>query len=106
MKTWILMFALLLGSVGMVKANTLTWIDNSDNEDGFIVEMLQGGVFVETARTPASLGVGAQYTYTDTNSEGVYQVRAFKDLGVDGLIISGASNKAGRLKGPVNLQIN
>lgn len=103
MKWFTLIVMLLIPTASW--ANQLTWIDNSDNEDGFIIEMLQGGVFAESARTPASPGSGAQYTYTDTNVEGVYQVRAFRDLGVDGVIVSTPTNKAGKLKGPIQLVI-
>ena len=34
---------------------TLTWADYSDNEDGFIVEMKQDGVFTEVGRTKANV---------------------------------------------------
>ena len=43
---------------------TLSWADYSDNEDGFIVEMQQGGTFVEMGRTES-----APFTIQDAELE-------------------------------------
>jgi hypothetical protein len=68
----------------------LSWVDNSQNEDGFDIERKtgNGGAFLALATIPAN-----QSSYTDTNlSDGTtycYRVRAFNNVGG-----SGFSNEA------------
>lgn len=45
---------------------TVSWLDYSDNEDGFVVELEKGGAFVEVGRTVANTNV---YTVTDESLE-------------------------------------
>ena len=78
-------------------ANTLTWIDNSVMEDGFIVEMMTKGTWAEVGRTAANTT-----TYSDSNTEGVYRVRAYMknpEGGAD--IVSAPSNTGVKLNSPV-----
>jgi len=80
-----------------VSANTLTWNDNSAMEDGFIVEMMTKGTWAEVGRTAANTT-----TYSDSNTEGVYRVRAYMknpDGGTD--IVSAPSNTGVKLNSPV-----
>lgn len=57
---------------------TVSWLDYSDNEDGFIVELEKNGAFVEVGRTAADASV---YTVTDESLEPAkpynIRVRAF-----------------------------
>ena len=93
-----LLILLCLTSTSAV-ANTLTWKDNSNNETGFAIEILSGGTWTEVARVIANVT-----TFTDSNTEGVYRVRAF--ITVDGVdIFSGYSNKAAQINAPVSLTI-
>lgn len=84
----------------LAAANTLTWQDNSNNEGGFTVEMLQGGAWVEVAR----VGPGVT-TYSDSNTEGVYRVRAYVAVSGQADVFSAYSNTAAKLNAPVNLNI-
>ena len=60
---------------------TLTWADNSGNEEKFVIQrkLGEGGTFADITTTPAILGPGT-ITYTDpgltTNSYYYYRVRA------------------------------
>jgi len=77
-------FALLLlifASQAFAATMTLTWTDNSNNEDGFIVERKtnQDGTFAEVARTIADI-----VTHADTTPDSglyCYRVKAFNAAG-------------------------
>lgn len=94
-KLWcaVLLVVLLTGTAG---ANELTWQDNSNNEGGFAVEMLQGGTWTEVSRVGVNVAI-----YTDTNTEGVYRVRAFLSLPDGTTVYSLYSNTAAKLNAPV-----
>lgn len=57
---------------------TVTWLDYTDNEEGFIVELEKNGAFVEVGRTAANVNV---FTITDESLEPAksynVRVRAF-----------------------------
>jgi len=91
----------LLLAAAPVGATTLTWTDNSAIEDGFAVEQLGPGGWIEIAR----VGTGVT-TYIDNASvEGCYRVRAFKDVaGTE--IFSTYSNTACRINGGISLTVS
>src|SRR5690349_24656928 len=92
-----LIIAILLALAVPVSANTLTWVDNSVVEDGFIIEMMTKGTWAEVGRTAANTT-----TYSDSNTEGVYRVRAYMknpDGGTD--IVSAPANTGVKLTSPV-----
>ena len=66
----------LLPALESATANSLTisWSDFSDNEEGFIIEMMKNGAFVEVGRTSANV---QQYTIEDETFKPAtaYQVR-------------------------------
>src|SRR5689334_24657970 len=68
----IITILILLALAAPASANTLTWVDNSVVEDGFIIEMMTKGTWAEVGRTAANTT-----TYSDSNTEGVYRVRAY-----------------------------
>jgi len=80
-----------------IKANTLKWDDMSSIETGFAIEMLFGGVWKEVARVGANVT-----TYVDTNTEGVYRVRALVSSPGQPDVFSGYSNVGIRIAGPMN----
>lgn len=82
------LFTLLLFSGVSAKAVTLTWTDNSDNEEGFIIErgqvvvedqVFKAGSFVEIDRVAQDVT-----TYADANAEPdriyCYRVVAFANV--------------------------
>ena len=96
-------FLALLCFAAPAAANVLTWQDNSNNESGFSIEMLSSGTWQEVAT------VGPNITNaTDSNTEGVYRVRAFIDV-QDGQqttrIFSAYSNAAALLNAPASLLV-
>lgn len=93
-----LLWVLLLCSTA--NANVLTWVDNSNNETGFAIEMLDQGAFKEVARVAANIT-----TYTDSFTEGVYKVRAFISIPGSPDVFSAYTNTAAKLNAPVNLNI-
>lgn len=95
-----ILFLLLIQSQN-VFANTLTWTDNSGIENGFAVEMLSLGSWVEVGRVAASVT-----TFTDAFTEGIYRVRAFVTVPGQSDVFSAYSNTAVKLNGPVNATIN
>lgn len=102
-KAWIyasILSALIWGMAGSAFANTLTWTDNSSNEDGFAIEMLVKGAFQEVARVGTNV-----VTFTDALTEGVYRVRAFITITGTGDVFSGYSNTAAKLNAPVNANV-
>ena len=63
---------------------TLTWSDNSDNEDGFKIERSSDGeTFAEIGTVGADIATYLDTTVTD-NQEYVYRVRAFNQFGDSG----------------------
>jgi len=93
----------LLGAIlvpSLVSANTLTWEDQSNNEDGFVIEALAPAGFLEVGRVAANVT-----TFTDTRTEGVYRVRAFVTIPVFGDVFSLPSNMAAKLNAPLNLNV-
>ena len=44
---------------------SLTWMDNASNETGFVIESVNGGLFVQLATPAAHAGTG-NMTYVDT----------------------------------------
>jgi len=77
--------------------HTLTWVDNSDNEDGFRIESRVGrtGAFTDIG----SVGAGV-VTFEDVVSDGAercYRVRAFNAAG-----FSGYTNEACGLSKPLD----
>ena len=93
-----LLFVLLATSVA--SANVLTWTDNSSVEDGFAVEMLQGGTWGEVGRVGSNIT-----TFSDANTEGVYRVRAYLNLPDGTTVFSLYSNTAAKLNAPVNATV-
>lgn len=61
---------------------TLSWADYSDNEDGFVIEMMKDGAFAEVGRTAAN---ATSFTITDASLQPgkAYEVRvcAFAEAG-------------------------
>lgn len=58
----------------------LTWIDHADNETGFVIERLEGGIIIEIGRTTAD-----SQSFTDNSAQlghtYTYAVKAFNDAG-------------------------
>lgn len=84
MKTLLTLLLLALPLSLSAQSLTLTWVDNSDNEDGFIIERSTNRTdFVEIAR----VGVDVE-TYTDTeisfNTDYWYRVAAYNEAGTSG----------------------
>ncbi len=76
-----LLLPLILASQAFGATMTLTWTDNSNNEDGFVVERKtnQDGTFAEVARTIADI-----VTHADTTPDNglyCYRVKAFNTAG-------------------------
>jgi len=74
-------FLLIASSLFAAATMTLTWIDNSNNEDGFKIERKTGqsGAFAEIAQTAADVA-----TYADTVSDNqtyCYRLKAFNAAG-------------------------
>ena len=78
MKTFfITVLFLALAWATLAQANDATFTDNSNIEDGFVIEMLAKGAWVEVATLPPSTAVApSQVTYKDALTEGVYRVAA------------------------------
>ena len=71
--------ALLTASPAFALEARLSWTDNSDNEDGFIVEKRGAAGFAELARTAANV---ALYADQEAASGDCYRVRAYNAAGV------------------------
>lgn len=84
MRNLLLLAALLLLSVAArADVLTLTWQDNSDNEDGFIIERCDGPtptLFVEIARYPEN-STSYRDNVTDFAQVRLYRVTAFRNDG-------------------------
>ena len=104
MKTFLTILFLAFATVAM--ANEATFQDNSDIEDGFVIEMLAKGVWVEVATLPPSIVPSpSQVTYTDALTEGVYRVAAFLNVPGGGRLVSSYTNVAAKIRGPLNLTV-
>lgn len=101
----ILIFLVALLWASVATALTLTWRDNSNNEDGFSIEMLSKGTWGEVARVGSNVT-----TWKDNFTEGVYRVRAFINiLNPDGtvasIVFSPYSNTGAQLNGPSQVNV-
>jgi len=102
MKTTIAILAILLMAT-VARAASLTWVDNSNNESGFSIESLSGGTWKEVATVGSNIN-----NWTDSNTEGVYRVRAFVDVNDGGQVTrvySAYSNVGAVLAAPVSLTV-
>jgi len=91
MKKLILLTLTLIPSLLYAGGVNLTWSDNSDNEEGFIIERKSdGGEFVEIARTTQDVS-----KYLDSSpivgAMNTYRVKAFNSFGD-----SGYTNESGK----------
>jgi hypothetical protein len=80
MKVLTVLFTLLFCSIAHAVSANLTWQDNSDNEDGFIVEALSNGEWVEVQRLPSNT---TDLDLDITNFD-AFRVAAYNAWGVSG----------------------
>lgn len=83
-KILLLVLSFLLFSVTAWSATfNLSWVDNSNDEDGFRIERRLGqtGTFAPTAGSPTVANVTTAVDITPDNQEYCYRVRAFNLAG-------------------------
>lgn len=103
MKKLTILFSLMFASIAYTQEINLTWDDNSDNEDGFVIER---GTDNTTFTQIATVGENINY-YTDTNftlgQTYYYRVYAYNEFG-DSSYTNTASIYAGVPEAPSNLR--
>ena len=101
-----LLTVLFLALTTAVQANDATFTDNSNIEDGFVIEMLAKGAWVEVMTLPPStVPAPSQVSFKDALTEGVYRVAAYLTVPGGGRLVSSYSNVAGKIRGPINLTV-